>query len=447
MSVAVGIAAVVVLIVANALFVAAEFSLVAVDRTQVELRAAEGSRPARVTSAVLRRLSFHLSGAQLGITICSLGLGVLAEPALAPLIEPLLEPILGERSSVTWSVVAALLLTTVVQMVIGELIPKGVAVARPLPTALALAAPFRAFSVAFKPFIAVSDRAAAGLLRMVGVEPAEELSSVRSRDELHRLVRSSEEGGTLVQQAADLLDRSFRFREKEAADAMTPRPAVRALALDATTADLLAASDDTGLSRFPVHRDELDDVVGVVHVKDVLGLPADRRAAEPLARLVRPVLMVPESRDLGSLMVEMQDEDGQFAVVLDEYGSLAGIITLEDLVEEIVGDIADEHDPQMAVPPVRTWAGAHLLSGRLHHDEVEAACGFDLPDGEYETLAGFVLDRLGRIPVVGDGFTHDGWSIEVTEMDAHRVATVRLVAPAPADVVDPDGAGAAGATP
>jgi CBS domain containing-hemolysin-like protein len=243
----------------------------------------------------------------------------------------------------------------------------------------------------------------------------------------------------LDQQAADLLDRSFRFREKHAADAMTPRPAVRALPLDATTADLLAASDDTGLSRFPVHREELDDVVGVVHVKDVLGLPPERRSAEPLARLVRPVLMVPESRDLGSLMVEMQDEDGQFAVVLDEYGSVAGIITLEDLVEEIVGDIADEHDPQMAVPPVRTWAGAHLLSGRLHHDEVETACGFDVPEGEYETLAGFVLDRLGRIPEVGDGFTHDGWSLEVTEMDGHRVATVSLVAPATQEVVEPGG--------
>jgi CBS domain containing-hemolysin-like protein len=437
----VGVIAVLALIVANAFFVAAEFSLVAVDRTQVDLRAAEGSRPARVTAAVLRRLSFHLSGAQLGITVCSLGLGVLAEPAVAPLIEPLIEPLLGDRYTVAWSVVLALLVTTVVQMVAGELIPKGVAVSRPLRTALALAAPFRVFAVVFRPFIAVCDAAAAGLLRLVGMEPAEELSSVRSRDELHRLVRSSEEGGTLVQQAADLLDRSFRFGGKTAADAMTPRPAVQALSIEGTTGDLLAASADTGLSRFPVHRGELDDIEGVVHVKDVLGLPPERRSDEPLAALLRPVLMVPETRDLASLMVELQDEAGQFAVVLDEYAGVAGIITLEDLVEEIVGEIADEHDPQMTVPPVRTWAGAHLLSGRLHHDEVEHACGLDLPGGDFETLAGFVLDRLGRIPEVGDGFTHEGWSVEVAEMAHHRVATVRLVAPAPEPEVLPSGNG------
>jgi CBS domain containing-hemolysin-like protein len=440
---AVGLAAVLALVLANALFVAAEFAMVAVDRTQVGMRSQSGSRAARITDAVLRRLSFHLSGAQLGITVCSLGLGVLAEPVVAPLLEPLLAPVFGDRGGPAWSVGAALLVTTAVQMVAGELVPKGVAVARPLPTALALAAPFRGFAIVCWPFIAAGDAAATGLLRLVGLEPAEELSSVRSRDELQRLVRRSEEGGTLVGPAADLLVRAFRFREKTAADAMTPRPAVQALPLDATTAELLAASERTGLSRFPVYRGELDEVVGVVHVKDVLGVPAERRDREPLAGLVREVLMVPESRDLASLMTELREEEGQFAVVLDEYGSLAGIVTLEDLVEEIVGDIADEHDPQMVDPPVRTWGGAHLLSGRLHHDEVEAACGLDLPDGDYETLAGFVLDRLGRIPEVGDGFVHEGWAVEVAEMDHHRVATVRLVAPPPEPEALPSAPGAA----
>jgi CBS domain containing-hemolysin-like protein len=435
---AVGLLAVLVLILANALFVATEFALVAVDRNQVDQRAAEGSRPARVASGVIRRLSYNLSGAQLGITLCSLGLGVLAEPVVATLIEPVLGGPLSDRAALTWSVVLALLITTVVQMVVGELIPKGIAVSRPLSTALALAAPFRFFAILFKPVIVVCNAAADGLLRLVGVEPTEELSTVRSREELQRLVRTSQEGGTLRDQAAQLLDRSFRFREKNVADALTPRREVRTLPLQGTTGDLLDASEETGLSRFPVTGDDIDDIVGVVHVKDVLGLPPDRRRSEPLSRLVRTVLVVPESRELGPLLVELQDAGGQFAVVLDEYGSTAGIITLEDLMEELVGDIADEHDPQSQEIRVRRWGGAHLLSGRLHPDEVRDACGFEMPAGDYDTLAGFVLERLGRIPVVGDAFTQDGWTVEVSEMDHHRVAELRLVAPAPGWIAPDD---------
>lgn len=431
MSIAVGLSAVVLLVLANALFVAAEFSLVAVDRTQVALQAEEGSRRARTTVAVLQRLSYHLSGAQMGITLCSLGLGVLAEPAVATVLEPLLGGVLGERAAVGWSVVLALLLTTVVQMVIGELVPKSIAVARPLTIATTLSGPFRWFVAIFRPVIAVCNAAADALVRLVGLEPTEELSTVRSREELRHLVRTSREGGGLRPHAAQLLERAFRFGDKTAADALTPRLAVEALDLEGTTGDLLERSTSTGLSRFPVQRGSLDDVVGVVHVKDVLGLPPERRRTEPLTELVRPVLMVPESKDLEQLMVEMQEETGQFAVVLDEYGSTAGIITLEDLVEEIVGDIADEHDPASHTPPVRTWAGAHLVSGRLHPDEVREACRFEVPEGPYDTLAGFVLHRLGRIPAVGDGFVEAGWQVEVADMDGRRVATVRLVAPPP----------------
>ena len=181
-----------------------------------------------------------------------------------------------------------------------------------------------------------------------------------------------------------------------------------ALPESATTADLLEASSTSGLSRFPVfgdggEHDDLDEVVGVVHVKDILGIAPDRRTSTPLVDLIRPVLMVPESKPLDDLMEELQPESGQFAVVLDEYGSLAGIVTLEDLVEEIVGDIADEHDPVVPRSTSRRWAGAHLLSGRLHRDEVEEACGLDFPEGDYETLAGFVLDQMGTIPTVGMG--------------------------------------------
>lgn len=430
MSSAVGLLGVVALIAANAVFVAVEFALVAVDRHQVAVEVERGSRSARMVDALIRRLSFNLSGAQLGITICSLALGVLAEPFVAPILEPAFGSLRPE-AALTASIAAALLLTTVVQMVAGELVPKGVAVARPLPTALALAAPFRVFVTLFRPVVVVCDAAAEGLLRLVGVETAEELATVRSREELHRLVRTSQEGGTLVHQAAELLDRSFRFRAKTAADALTPRMDIAALPAAGTTGDLLDASEATGFSRFPLTADDLDDIVGVVHVKDLLGIDPSRRRDTPLRDILRPVAMVPESLELGDLLVRLQEASGQFAVVLDEYGATAGIITLEDLVEEIVGDITDEHDVAAGRPAVRRWAGAHLISGRLHPDEVREACGFEVPDGPYETLAGFVLERLGSIPEVGDGFTERGWSVEVSDMDGHRVAELRLVAPPP----------------
>ena len=432
MSTALGLLGLLALIAANAFFVAAEFAYVAVDRTQVDLEAEKGLRPARLAAGILRRLSFHLSGAQLGITIASLGVGVLIEPAVAPLFEPVFGSFLSERSAEVWSVVLALLVATVVQMVVGELVPKSVAVARPLSVSMRVAVPFRAFVLVFRPIISACNGAANALLRLVHVEPIDELSSVRSRKELQSIVRSSEAGGTLRHQTATLLDRTFRFGEKTAADALTPRMAVRSLPFDGLVGDLLVASEATGLSRFPVVRDhDLDEVVGVVHVKDILGLPPANRRDEPLTAILRPVLMVPETKDLEDLMVELQDEGGQFAIVLDEYGSLAGIVTLEDLVEEIVGDIADEYDPASSLPRTRLWGGAHLLSGRLHPDEVREACDLEMPEGAYDTLAGFVMDRLGRIPVVGDEFLWDGWRLGVVEMDGRRVATVRLVAPSP----------------
>jgi len=434
-SIALGLIGVVLLILANAFFVVAEFAYVAVDRTQVAIAAQTGSRPARLAASILRRMNYHLSGAQLGITFTSLALGVLAEPVVAPLIEPIFGTFLSESGAIAWSVVLALLLTTVAQMVVGELIPKSVAVSRPLSTALRVAAPFRIFVAVFRPAIAACNGIANGILSLVGMETTEELSSTRSRQELRRLVQSSQERGTLLEHAAVLLDRAFRFRDKTAADAMTPRPDVRGLPEGATTADLLAASSTSGLSRFPVFGDtgehDLDEVVGVVHVKDILGIPPERRTSTPLVDLIRPVLMVPESKPLDDLMEELQPESGQFAVVLDEYGSLAGIVTLEDLVEEIVGDISDEHDPVVPRTTSRRWAGAHMLSGRLHRDEVEEACGLDFPEGDYETLAGFVLDQLGSIPTVGMGLAYQGWQLEVAEMDGRRIALVRVVAPPP----------------
>ncbi len=420
-----------VLVLANAFFVATEFALVAVDRTKLELLAGDGNRRAQTGLSLLRRLSFNLSGAQLGITITSLALGLLTEPVFAAALEPLMAGIVGQASALAVSIIVALSLTTVVQMVVGELVPKSVAVSKPLEATLGLAAGFRGYSVVFRPVIAVCNSTANALLRVMGVEPTDELSTLQSREELRRLVQTSAAGGTIRGQTAELLDRTFRFGDKTVADALTPRTDIVALELSSSVGDLLDASAETGLSRFPVHEGDLDDVIGVVHVKDVLTLPRSERRDASLVGLLKSVPMVPESKLLEDLLMELSSGGAHLAVVLDEYGSTAGIITIEDLVEEIVGDISDEHDLERGRPRVRRWRGAHLLSGRLHPDEVHDACGFEMPEGEFDTLGGFVLQQLGRIPGVGDGFESAGWAFEVTEMDERRVATVRVVAPSP----------------
>ncbi len=429
-----GLAVAVLLIGANAFFVAAEFALVAVDRTKLELASDKGSRRARAALALLTNLSFNLSGAQLGITITSLALGLLTEPVFAAALEPVVAGVAGDASALAVSIVVALLITTVVQMVAGELVPKSVAVSRPLESTLRISAPFRVYAVVFRPVISFCNATANALLRAVGVEPTEELSTVRSREELRRLVQTSAAGGTIRDQTAALLDRTFRFGDKTVADALTPRPDVRSLRTGSTVGDLLDLSAQTGLSRFPVHDGDLDDIKGMVHVKDVLRVDRTTRRAACVDRLIQPVPMVPEAKLLDDLLEEFSEGGAHLAVVLDEYGVTAGIITIEDLVEEIVGDISDEHDREQERPPVLRWRGAHLLSGRLHPDEVRDACGFEMPEGDYDTLGGFVLDRLGRIPDAGERFDCGGWSFEVTEMDRHRVATVGVVAPAPESV-------------
>lgn len=426
-----GGAAVLVLIAVNAFFVAAEFAIVTVNRTRLRSAAARGDRRAGIAEELVERLSLSLSGVQLGITLCSLALGVLAEPVIATLLEPVVGTIVDERWSMGLSVVLGIAIAAVAQMVAGEIIPKSVAVARPLEVARTTARPFASFMVVFRPIIAVSNALTGRIVHLLGVEPVEVLGSARSRDELRRMLDSSAESGSIDRDDAVLLARTFAFVDKTAADALTPRVSIRALPRTGTVGDMIQLSKESGLSRFPITGDGLDDIIGVVHIKDVLSIPPSQRGNHPLEDLMRPVLAVPEAKNLESLMVELQGADGQFAVVVDEYGGTEGIITLEDLVEEIVGDISDEHDHLDSMPTVRRWRGAHLLSGLLHPDEVATACGFEVPVGDYETLGGFVMAQLGQVPVRGDRFEYDSWVIEVAEMDGHRVATVKVVAPTP----------------
>lgn len=416
------------LVVANAGFVAAEFALVAVDRARVDERAGQGNARAGQVQRLLGRLSYHLSGAQLGITITSLLLGALAEPAIAQVIEPWLGDAFG-GSSAGVSVAIALVVATVVQMVFGELVPKSIATTKPLETSFALARPTAVYGVLARPLVALLDGMANRLTRKVGVEPAEELEAIPDRGELEHLIRSSGEEGTLDAGEVELLTRSIRLADKSADDAMVPRTRMVAIESVATVAGLVEIAGTTGHSRFPVIGDDLDDVVGVVHVKAVHSVPVSRRADTPVTELMAPAVAIPESRDLDELLVDLREGGQQLAVVVDEHGGTAGIITLEDVIEEIVGEIDDEYDAPPTLLTRVEAAGSTVVPASLHPDEVMDATGFEMPEGEYETLAGLVLDRLGHIPVPGEMATVDGWRLEVVAMDRLRIATVRLVAP------------------
>jgi CBS domain containing-hemolysin-like protein len=352
--------------------------------------------------------------------VCSLVLGFIAEPSVATLLEPLF----GRGASV----VLALVIVTVLSMVLAELIPKNVAIAKAESTSMSLARPFLAYVTVFGPIIKVLNRAVNGAVRRLGIEPREELSSVRSLEELELLIRSSGEEGTLDPDALTLLNRALRFNDKTAADALVPRLSVRYVHPDDPLSALVAVSQETGFSRFPVCRADLDDVVGVVHVKDVTGVPYERRSTAVVAEVMTDAFVVPETRDLADVLEDLRT-GSHLAIVVDEYGGTAGVITLEDVVEELVGDIADEYDPAEPRLTAVLPAGSFELPGTLHPDEVEDACGLVLPDGDYETLAGFVLDRLDRIPNAGDRLVHEGWTIEVAAMDRRRIAMLRLTAP------------------
>ena len=400
----------------NGLFVAAEFSLVAVDRDRIEALADQGSGAARTTLRMLSRLSLTLSGTQLGVTVISLVLALVAEPTVERIVE-----------NHALAVALDLLVVTVLQMIIGELVPKGIAVAAPVRVSLTLSRPLRMYGVVLSPLIRLLNKASDAAVRRLGVEPRDELRSVRTIDELELLITSSGQEGTLDHESFEMLTRTIRFGHKTAADALVSRVDMVAVSRDATVAELVALSLDTGYSRFPVIGRDLDDVIGVVHAKDALRIPIESRPSTPVTELATPAFFIPEGRDLESLLTEMRGNAVQLAVVADEYGGVSGIVTLEDLLEEIVGDIEDEYDPVSVTPPVPS--PTTIVEGTLHLDEVREATGFDVPDGPYETLAGFVLDRLGHIPAPGERVLHDGWQLEVVELDRRRIASIRVTSP------------------
>lgn len=420
-----GVAGLFFLIFLCAFFVAAEFSLVAADRSRVEADAGTGNQRAERALRLFPRMSFHLSGAQLGITIVSLLIGLLAEPAVADAIRPLLENVVSESVVTGFALAIAIIIATVLQMVLGELIPKGVAIARPERTLYAFASAIALYGAIFGPVIRFLNASANRTVRALGVEPTDELSHVRTLPELQAIVETSSQEGTLDDGATRLLTRAIRFEEKSAEDVLVPRTALKAIARDSSVSDFVALANETGHSRFPVYGNDLDDILGTVHIRSVHSVPEDRRSTTKVGTLLRPVIAVPESRNVSDVLRDLKTDNSHFAIVVDEYGGTAGIITLEDILEELVGEIADEFDERQ-FNPSNVEQGEWLLPGTLHLDEVDDQTGCRLPDGEYETLAGFVLDQLGHLPQVGESFDWEDWRFKVEEMDRRRIATVQL---------------------
>jgi CBS domain containing-hemolysin-like protein len=422
----------------NAFFVVAEFGLVTVDRAEIDQRSDAGDRRAGTVRHALHELSFQLSGAQLGITISALLTGYLAEPALSQLFTPLVGPVAGETTD-TVTHILALVLATLFSMLFGELVPKNAALARPMRAALATAPGLRTFSRLFRWLIGVLNGSANWVVRRLGIEPQEELASARSPEELGLLAAISARAGALPAETATLLRRTIRFGEKRAAKAMTPRVDVVGLKTTASVADLVAVARATGHSRFPVYENTLDLVIGVVGVPDALGVPPERRATTPVSAVAREPVYVPESLDLDKVLAALRAADADLAIVVDEYGGTDGVVTVEDLIEELVGEIADEYDvdvEEIGSTELTAPGGGktHLVDGLLREDELAEQTGFVLPEGPYETLAGFLLARLGHIPVVGESLEENGWEFTVMQVDRHRIELVRVVAPPePAD--------------
>ncbi|UFQ14472.1 MULTISPECIES: hemolysin family protein [Streptomyces] len=420
------------LILANGFFVAAEFGLVTVERPDAEKAAADGDRRARTVVAALKELSFQLSGTQLGITLTSLVVGMLAEPALAHLLAGPFTAIGVPDGAVGGvSVMVGMLLASAVQMVIGELVPKNWAVSRPLQVARFVAGPQHVFARLFRPVIALLNAVANRLVRALGVEPAEELASARTPGELVSLARHSAQAGALEQGTADLFVRTLStlsLGELTAQHVMTPRVKVSALQSSATAEDVVNLTRATGLSRFPVYRERIDEVVGVVHLKDALAVPATDRLRTPVSRIAQAPLLVPETLPVQPLLARLRSEQ-PMAVVVDEYGGTAGVVTLEDIVEELVGEVRDEHDlldvPELCPVPPEDGRPAWDADGSCRVDTLRRI-GLDVPEGPYETVAGLVADLLGRIPAPGDRAELPGWRLSVRQVGHNRAERVRI---------------------
>ncbi|HJG90874.1 MAG TPA: hemolysin family protein [Brachybacterium massiliense] len=432
-----------VLVAACGGFVAAEFALITANRNDVEAAAASGDKRSVGVLEGMRTLSTQLSGAQLGITVTNLGIGFLAEPAIAALVSPLLMDMgLGAVAARSVSVIIALVLATGITMILGELVPKNLAIAEPLRTARYVVGFQRLFTKVFGLPIRLFNGNANAVVRALGVEPQEELSSARSADELSVLVKRSADEGALAEETASLVQRTLAFGDRRAHDAMVPRGRMDSLEVDQSVADLLELARVTGHSRFPVLDDE-NEIAGVAHIRHGLAVPFEERRATRVDSVMGTATFVPDTVPLDDLMDTLRAGGLQMAVVVDEFGDHAGLITLEDLVEEIVGEVRDEHDEEMDDTPEAD--GSWDLDARMRPDEATERLGVTVPEHEdYDTLGGLITMELGRLAEIGDEVVVDTdpapgeeparLRLEVTEIDGMRIETVHVkVEPAASD--------------
>ena len=415
------------LTIVTAIFVAAEFAFVALDKTTVQQAVEQGDTAAKPVLASLRQLSTQLSASQVGITVTTLVLGYLAQPSIGMLLRtPLAAARVPTPAIEPFATAAALVLATLFSMLFGELLPQFLGISTPLRTAKLVALPVRVFSVVTRPLIVVLNGSANLVLKAFGITPQEELSGARTPRELASLVRRSAEAGTLGEGTARLVTRSLDFGERTASDVMTPRVHCSSIERTASAGDVVRLARTTGHSRFPVTGEDWDDVDGLVHVKRAIAVPHDRREDVPVSALMVEALMVPETIRLDPLLLMLRGAGHQMAVVVDEYGGTSGIVTLEDVIEEIVGEVSDEHDRARTTGRVSA-NGSWTVPGLWRPDEVRDRLGALVPDGPaYETIGGYVMACLWRVPVVGDEVSVTGWSMRVDAMDGRRVDRLRF---------------------
>jgi CBS domain containing-hemolysin-like protein len=435
-SIALGLVAVIVLVLANAFFVAAEFALVGSRRTRLDELARTGNRKARLAQRAVQSLDRYISATQLGITLASLGLGWIGEPALAGLIGGAFSWLAAPLNVIATHGVAstiAFIIITILHIILGELVPKAIALLHPELVSTWVAAPLIGFAWVMSIPIALLNGTANRLLRLIRVERPGETERLHSPEEIRMLVEQSTEGGSLLQEDARLLEGVFEFSEKTAQEVMTPRTQMAALEADLTVEGAADQVAITGRSRYPAYTDSLDEIIGVVHAKDILGALRSR-PGQTIRTIMRPPLFVPGTREVEDVLADMKRLKTHLAIVLDEYGGTAGLVTMEDLLEEIVGPIYDEHDPQDRLGPSD---GAPRLDGGMPISEFNTQFDAALDDADYTTVGGYIFGQLGRLPRVGDRVPAGLLTLEVVEMDGRRVKTVRLHTARPEETAAP----------
>jgi putative hemolysin len=424
--------AVAVLILLNGFFVAAEYGLVTVRRTRLAELADTGDRRARQVLGITSSPPHFIAAMQLGVTLTSLAIGALGEHALARVFDPVLATVLA--------VILAYLILTFLHVVIGELVPKAVALRYSERTALAVSTPVRTFFVVMGPLIWVLQRSTELLLRAFGLQPPGAEGIVHSEAELRMLVSESTERGEIEEGEQEMLYKVFDFADKEVSDVMVPRPQVVALSVDLPPEEALQAVLQSPYTRYPVYRGSLDEIVGVLHVRDLIEAMHERGIASvQLEELLRPAYMVPETKDLAALLTEFRKQNQHMAIVLDEYGNTEGIVTLEDVLEEIVGEIEDEFDlPDESVE--RVDENTIRIDGTFPIDDFNEQFGRNLPQEDYHTVAGFVFGVLGRAAEVGDECEADGLRFRVDEVEGTRIQRLTVTfLPPPAGQVAAQG--------